>query len=85
MVQDAEKDDDKDQDDDGEDVEGEGEVVGWWAPTGMALRLEEDDTDDAGTEVVKGKPELLDEVSLGKITIPPTVVEGLRFNLLTIW
>lgn len=69
---------------------------GWWAPTGVVLQLDGDEDDEVEPSeqgqdarqdqaVVSEKPHMLDEAVLGKISIPETVVMGLRFNLLAIW
>jgi len=90
LVQDAEANQDEDEDEDGGRIQGE--TSGWWAPTGVSLRLEEepqdDETDDgriAESATKVERPQLLDEADLGKITVPQSVVESLRFNLMTIW
>ncbi|KAG7528527.1 hypothetical protein FFLO_06083 [Filobasidium floriforme] len=68
---------------------------GWWAPTGVVLQLDgdEDDEDEPfeqGQDALKDraavseKPNMLDEAVSGKISIPETVVMGLRFNLMAI-
>jgi hypothetical protein len=69
---------------------------GWWAPTGVVLQLDGDEDDEVEPSeqgqdarqdqaVVSEKPNMLDEAVLGKISIPETIVVGLRFNLLAIW
>jgi hypothetical protein len=69
---------------------------GWWAPTGVILQIDGDEDDEVepseqgqdarqGQAVVSEKPNMLDGAVLGKISIPETIVVGLRFNLLAIW
>lgn len=91
----------EDEKDDGEDLDEEEAAAsddwqGWWAPTGVVLQLDgdEDDEDEPSEQgqdarqdqaVLPEKPNMLDEAVLGKISIPETVVMGLRFNLMAIW
>ena len=89
-MQDVEDDEDEDEDEDGGRIQGE--ASSWWAPTGVTLRLEEEpqdhETDDdriAESVTNVERPQLLDEADLGKIAVPQSVVESLRFNLMTIW
>ena len=79
--------------DDEQENRGSGKV--WWMPSGMALeRPKEEDGSDEGTNDEEDerlrdessvRPEPMDEVSLKSITVPPSSVEGLKFNLVAIW
>lgn len=81
---------------DEEEVAARDDWQGWWTPTGVILQLdgdedEEDEPSEQGQDarqdqaVLPEKPNMLDEAVLNKISIPETVVMGLRFNLMAIW